>query len=193
MKLNTSPLVAIKDPDLQRELREHAQQVNGLSEGRIAANYNAATAVPTSGTYQQGDFVKNSAPTGATPTIGWVCTVGGTPGTFVAVTAGGGGGGAGPPGADGADGADATLSAATLTVASPVIYSETVVSVPGTTSSSKVIAALALRTDAENDIEHAADIGLSLFAQPETDQVRFVLTAASRFTGPIPITYTITP
>ena len=49
MKLATSPRVGIKDPDLQRELREHAQQVNALSEGRIAANYNAATAVPTTG------------------------------------------------------------------------------------------------------------------------------------------------
>ena len=89
MKLNTSPRVAIKDPDLQRELREHAQQVNGLSEGRIAANYNAATAVPTTGTYQQGDKVWNSAPVeaGAASSryvvIGWICTVGGTPGTFL--------------------------------------------------------------------------------------------------------------
>ena len=88
MKLNTSPLVAIKDPDLQRELRAHAQQVNALSEGRIAANYTAATAVPTTGTYQRGDKVWNSAPVeaGAASSryvvIGWICTVGGTPGTF---------------------------------------------------------------------------------------------------------------
>lgn len=88
MKLATSPRVGIKDPDLQRELREHAQQVNALSEGRIAATYNAATAAPTTGTYQQGDFVKSSAPTSATPTIGWVCTVAGTPGTWVAVYGG---------------------------------------------------------------------------------------------------------
>ena len=89
MKLNTSPRVAIKDPDLQRELREHAQQVNGLSEGRIAANYNASTAAPTTGTFQQGDKVWNSAPTelGTTPNkyaiLGWLCVAGGSPGPFV--------------------------------------------------------------------------------------------------------------
>lgn len=93
MKLRASPRVGIQNPDLQAEFREHAQQVNGLSEGRIAANYTAATAAPTTGLYQQGDFVKNSAPTGATPILGWVCTVAGEPGTFVAVTVGGGGGG----------------------------------------------------------------------------------------------------
>lgn len=89
MKLNTSPRVGVKDPDLQRELREHAQQVNAISEGRIGGNYNAATSIPTTGTYQQGDYVKNSAPTelGTTPNKyvirGWTCVVGGTPGTFV--------------------------------------------------------------------------------------------------------------
>jgi hypothetical protein len=92
MKLNTTPRLQ-GDPSLIRELREHAQQVNGLAEGRIAATYNALSSVPTAGTYAQGDFVKNSAPTGSSPTIGWVCTVGGTPGTFVAVTVGGGGSG----------------------------------------------------------------------------------------------------
>lgn len=89
MKVNTSPRVAIKDPDLQRELREHAQQINALSEGRISGNYNAATAAPTTGMYQQGDFVKNLTPTelGTTPNkyvvFGWQCVVGGEPGTFV--------------------------------------------------------------------------------------------------------------
>lgn len=89
MKLNTSPRVGVKDPDLQRELREHAQQVNAISEGRIGGHYNAATAAPTTGMYQQGDFVRNLTPTelGTTPNkyivTGWTCTVGGEPGTFV--------------------------------------------------------------------------------------------------------------
>lgn len=64
---------------------------------------------------------------------------------------------------------------------------------PGLTTDSVVRAALALRTDAENDIEHATDIGLRLFAQAEVDQIRFVLTADTRFTGPIPIVYEVTP
>ena len=89
MKLRASPRVGIQNPDLQAEFREHAQQVNGLSEGRIAANYNAATAAPTTGLYQQGDKVWNSAPVEAGTAlskfvvIGWICTVGGEPGTFV--------------------------------------------------------------------------------------------------------------
>lgn len=185
MRLNTSPRVAIKDPDLQRELREHAKQVNALSEGRIGGTYNAQPSAPTTGLYQQGDFIKNSAPSGSTPTIGWVCTVAGEPGTFVAVTVGGGTGPAGPPGPP------ASPTAVTLTVASPVTYNEEVVASVGATTSSTVRASLALRTDEENDIEHAADIGLSLFAQPEVDQIRFVLTADSHFTGPIPILYEI--
>lgn len=88
-KLNTSPRVGIKDPDLQRELREHAQQGNALAEGRIGGHYNAATAAPTTGMYQQGDKVWNSAPTeqGTAPNkfvvVGWINVAGGTPGTFL--------------------------------------------------------------------------------------------------------------
>lgn len=82
-------------PRLTDLLKAIGQQVNGLSEGRISARHQAATAAPTTGTYAQGDFVTNSAPSGAAPVIGWVCTVGGTPGTWVAVSVGGGGGGGG--------------------------------------------------------------------------------------------------
>lgn len=91
MKLNTQPRVGIKDPDLQRELREHAQQVNALSEGRLVGTYNAATAAPTAGQFAQGDFVRNSAPVELGPALsryvitGWLCTASGTPGTFVQV------------------------------------------------------------------------------------------------------------
>lgn len=89
MKLNTTPRVGVLDPLLQRELREHATQVNMLTEGRISAFYQATTAAPTTGTWAKGDFVRNSAPselgTGGSKYVieGWTCLVGGTPGTWV--------------------------------------------------------------------------------------------------------------
>lgn len=89
MKLNTSPRVGVNDPALQRELREHAQQVNLMAEGRIAGFYQASTAAPTAGAWMQGDFFMNSTPTelgsvGSKYIIhGWRCTVSGTPGTWV--------------------------------------------------------------------------------------------------------------
>lgn len=88
-KLRTTPTVGTTDPVLQRELREHATQVNLLSEGRIAGKYAATTAAPTTGSWVQGDEVTNSAPTelgtgGSKYFIdGWKCVVSGTPGTWV--------------------------------------------------------------------------------------------------------------
>ena len=87
MKLNTAPRVL--DQRTERELRQHAVSHNLLAEGRIAARYNAATAAPTTGTHAQGDFVPNSAPAEAGSALskyvitGWICTVGGTPGTWL--------------------------------------------------------------------------------------------------------------
>lgn len=87
MRLNTTPRIA-NDPMLVRELREHAQQVNLMAEGRIAAAYNAQAAAPTAGVYAVGDFVRNSAPAelgspGSAYVIeGWMC-VGDSPLTFV--------------------------------------------------------------------------------------------------------------
>jgi hypothetical protein len=43
-----------------RILRAITQQLNLLSEGFVQAATNAATAMPTSGTYKQGDFVRKS-------------------------------------------------------------------------------------------------------------------------------------
>jgi len=77
------------DIDLLRVLRDIANQLNGLSEGRITNSYTALTAAPTTGTWNQGDRILNSAPSelgtaGSKYTIeGWVCTVSGTPGTWV--------------------------------------------------------------------------------------------------------------
>lgn len=88
MKLAVTPL-AVTDAATAQWYREIARQVNGLSEGSISARYQAATAAPTTGTYQQGDFVTNSAPAEAGVALsryvilGWVCTVAGTPGTWL--------------------------------------------------------------------------------------------------------------
>ena len=88
MKLNVTPLSNV-DAGTAQWYREIAQQVNGLSEGKISAKYQAATAAPTTGTYMQGDYVTNSAPSelGAATAkyviMGWVCVTAGTPGTWV--------------------------------------------------------------------------------------------------------------
>ena len=88
MKLNQSPRI-VADTSMVREIREHAYQVNLLSEGRQVAVNNATTAAPTTGQWSIGDFVLNSAPSelgtaGAKYIIhGWRCTVSGTPGTWV--------------------------------------------------------------------------------------------------------------
>ena len=88
MKLNKTPRVGSQDINLLRELRDHAQQVNDLAEGRLVAAYTAATAPPTTGSNGPGDVVRNSAPTelGSAPNqyviTGWICVAGGSPGTF---------------------------------------------------------------------------------------------------------------
>lgn len=70
-------------------LREYADQINGITEGRSDAFFNAGSAPPTTGTFRQGDFLRNAAPTvlgtgGSQYVIhGWQCVVSGTPGTWV--------------------------------------------------------------------------------------------------------------
>jgi hypothetical protein len=73
-------------------LRAANTQINGISEGNVYAFHNSYTSAPTTGTWAQGDFIKATNPSGATPTIGWICTASGTPGTWVAVAVAGGGG-----------------------------------------------------------------------------------------------------
>lgn len=80
--------------DLSRVILAITGQLNGLSEGRIAARYNAQASVPSGGSvsYAVGDFVPDTNCTvGASVVsglgvsyirLGWVCTVPGTPGTF---------------------------------------------------------------------------------------------------------------
>ena len=74
---------------LTRLLRESATQVNLLSEGYVQAATNAATAAPTAGDFNVGDFVRNSAPSelgtagSKYVVLGWVNVTAGSPGTFV--------------------------------------------------------------------------------------------------------------
>lgn len=88
MKLNVTPRANV-DADTARWYREIAYQVNALSEGKAQAFYGASTAAPTTGTWAQGDFVKNSAPVEAGAAAskyvitGWLCVAAGTPGTWV--------------------------------------------------------------------------------------------------------------
>ena len=71
---------------LQDIIRAICGQVNSLSEGRLAARYNAQASVPggTSASYAVGDFVpdSNCTVTNGTVRLGWVCVAPGTPGTF---------------------------------------------------------------------------------------------------------------
>jgi hypothetical protein len=79
------------DPSLVSYLRKIAVQLNLVSEGAVQGATNAYTAAPTTGTYQRGDFIKNSAPSEAGGAgskyviTGWICTVAGTPGTWLQV------------------------------------------------------------------------------------------------------------
>lgn len=66
-----------------------ARKINGLASGSYASRDNQLAAAPTTGTWAQGDFVENSnaVEAGSSPNkyilVGWRCTVGGTPGTWV--------------------------------------------------------------------------------------------------------------
>ena len=99
MKIDVDPRLPIVpsgdayQSNLNRRLyqlfRQVSQQVNGLSEGYIFANYSATTSAPITGTYNQGDFLRNSEPTelGSTGSkyvvFGWICTVSGSPGVWI--------------------------------------------------------------------------------------------------------------
>lgn len=106
----------------------------------------------------------------------------------------------GPPGAQGTQGIQGIQGPAgsgsapialTVNVPSATTYYETTAVATGATVNSKARARLALRTDAENDIEHAQDIRLTVAAQTETNIVRFIFMADSAFTGPLPIIYEV--
>lgn len=80
--------------DLNDYLRKIQQQVNQLSEGSVAARYQANTAPPAVGNkqlYAKGDKIDNANPVelgsaGSKYVVtGWICTAGGTPGTWLAL------------------------------------------------------------------------------------------------------------
>ena len=62
MRLDPFPRFPADPKQTERKLsdlfRFHAQQVNDLTEGRISAVTNASSAVPTTGTWNQGDFIR---------------------------------------------------------------------------------------------------------------------------------------
>lgn len=76
---------------LSRIFRSTAQKLNQLGDGRISGCGLVASSVPTTGSFSQGDFVRNSAPVEAGTAgskyviLGWVCVAGGTPGTLLPV------------------------------------------------------------------------------------------------------------
>jgi hypothetical protein len=91
MKLQTDPLLP-SDPAglsavLRNLFRRTALAVNSMSEGRISA-VDSFSAAPAAGIWQQGDFVRNSAPAemgtaGSKYLIyGFMCVASGTPGTW---------------------------------------------------------------------------------------------------------------
>lgn len=68
--------------------RDIAAQVNAISEGTITGTTNAQSAAPTTGAWQRGDQVRNSAPSelgtdgSKYVVLGWICVAAGTPGTW---------------------------------------------------------------------------------------------------------------
>lgn len=88
MRISTTPRQSV-DAATAQWMREVAQQVNALSDGRAVALYQAGSSAPTTGTFARGDFVANNTPSemgtaGAKYVIdGWKCVSGGTPGTWV--------------------------------------------------------------------------------------------------------------
>jgi hypothetical protein len=75
--------------ELESVLQAITDQLNGVTEGRHGVFHGASTAAPTTGTWAVGDFVRNVAPAEAGSAsskyviTGWVCTVAGTPGTWL--------------------------------------------------------------------------------------------------------------
>jgi hypothetical protein len=87
--MRLEPRVTLSDRRLVELLTRIHDQVNALTEGKIAANHAAVTAPPTTGTWTRGDVLTNSQPEelGSASSkyviTGWVCVVSGTPGTWV--------------------------------------------------------------------------------------------------------------
>lgn len=93
MKANVQPRIKSGDPNLERELRDHATIINLMTDGRLAGTNNAMNAAPTTGIHARGDFVRNSEPAEAGAAgskyvvLGFLCVAGGAPGTWLQVRA----------------------------------------------------------------------------------------------------------
>lgn len=95
MRIQLDPLLPLDDDPKRLKVRLNdlfrsiANQLNGVTEGQSAAFHQASTAAPTVGTFRQGDFIRNSAPSelgaaGSKYVVhGWQCVTSGTPGTWV--------------------------------------------------------------------------------------------------------------
>lgn len=72
-------------------LRDLGTRLNMLSFGSLAGIRGIATAAPTIGLWAKGDVIRNSAPSEAGVALskyvvyGWICTVAGSPGTWLEV------------------------------------------------------------------------------------------------------------
>lgn len=70
-------------------IRDVNNQVNGVTDGSIFSHHGAMTSAPTTGSWNQGDSVKNSAPAelggGGNKYVitQFICVVAGTPGTWL--------------------------------------------------------------------------------------------------------------
>jgi hypothetical protein len=94
MRLEENPLLPTDTQTnlvytLSRLFRNIAQKVNQIGDGRLNGSDLVAASIPTTGTYAAGDFIRNSAPVEAGSAsskyvvLGWICTVGGSPGTLL--------------------------------------------------------------------------------------------------------------
>lgn len=83
------PYLEDLDFALQRELKGIALRHDLIASGMIEGTTGRGTSAPTTGTWAQGDYIKNSNPSelgsaGSKYWIrGWWCSVGGTPGTWL--------------------------------------------------------------------------------------------------------------
>lgn len=88
MKVTQTPRIT-QDVIMSRELAEHAALINLMTDGRLTGTNNAMPTAPLGGMYAIGDYVRNSTPSelgtagSKYVVLGFLCTVGGTPGTFV--------------------------------------------------------------------------------------------------------------
>lgn len=189
MRLDPFPRFPADSGQLIRKLtdlfRDTAKQVNDLTEGRVSAVTNAATSVPTTGTWNKGDVVRNSAPVeaGSAPNTyvvyGWECTVGGTPGTWVAlniptaVFGGGGGGGS-------------VLSAEVIVTpaARGRIEHEETVTFTGCLPANKVFVSVAPHLDSDENSAEMLGID-AISATAGTDQATVLMSFREPTSGPI--------